>query len=268
MGDSHLVLPGDVVSSDASYLLQGHGTHVTRNELKATYSGLVKHVNQLVYVEPFSGKYMGQIGDIVIGIVENIQGNKWFLDVNSVERAHLSILQVNTQELANRRKIDEDIYEMSNLFRVKDIISSEVQRISPSGTIILQTRTSKYGKLDNGILVVVRPNLVMRQVKHIYDMECGVRVIMGCNGYIWLTTWRTSDRDKTLSIGSFSPSAKTDLIKKVCIVRNILLMFSSNLIKLNFDLINRAFSIYSRLFPGKYNIDKLMERSLLSHLRA
>ncbi|UVC49842.1 hypothetical protein MACK_003456 [Theileria orientalis] len=267
MGDSNLVLPGDVVSSDASYLLQGHGTHVTRNELKASYSGLVKHVNQLVYVEPFSGKYMGQIGDIVIGIVESIQGNKWFIDVNSVERAHLSILQVNTEELANRRKIDEDVYEMSNLFRVKDIISSEIQRISPSGTIILQTRTSKYGKLDNGILVVVRPNLVMRQVKHIYDMECGVRVIMGCNGYIWLTTWRTSDTD-ILSISNFSSDVKTDLIKKVCIVRNILLMFSSNLVKLNFDLINTAFGIYSMLFPGKYNMDKLMERSILSHLQA
>ncbi|XP_952625.1 uncharacterized protein TA14785 [Theileria annulata] len=243
MVDTNVVVPGDVVSSDSSFLLQGHGTYVSDKQLRASYLGSVKHVNQLVYVEPFGGKYVGQIGDIVIGVVDSIQGNKWLLDVNSVELAQLSILQVNTEELANRRKIDEDIYEMSNLFNVNDIVSCEIQRISSTGTIMLQTRTSKYGKLENGILVKIRPNLVIRKGKHIYDMVCGF------SGYIWLTSQRAHEllkrQDDSLE--------KQNFITRVCTIRSILLMFSSKLIKVNFEVIEKAFNIYSHLFPDSCN---------------
>ncbi|EAN32367.1 Exosome complex exonuclease RRP4 N-terminal region family protein [Theileria parva strain Muguga] len=262
MVDTNVVVPGDVVSSDSSFLLQGHGTYVSDKQLRASYLGSVKHVNQLVYVEPFGGKYVGQIGDIVIGVVDSIQGNKWFLDVNAVELAQLSILQVNTEELANRRKIDEDIYEMSNLFNVNDIVSCEIQRISPTGTIMLQTRTSKYGKLENGILVKIKPNLVIRKGKHIYDMECGVRIILGCNGYIWLTSQKAHELLKKEKENS---PEKANFITRVCIIRSILLMFSSKLIKVNFDVIEKAFAIYSHLFPNRCDMDKQMEEPILSN---
>lgn len=66
----------------------------------------------------------------MVGIVQKIAGNCWLIEIGSSERVQLSIFQVNTDELANRRKLDEDLYEMKNIFNIDDVISCEVQRLS------------------------------------------------------------------------------------------------------------------------------------------
>ncbi|ORM41804.1 Exosome complex component RRP4 [Babesia sp. Xinjiang] len=182
-----LTLPGDITSNNASSLLQGRGTYVDGHQLKAGFLGTFKMVNQLAYVEPIHGRYNAQIGDVVVGVVRRIRGKCWYMDIGAPARVQLSILQVNTEKLANRRKGDKDIYDMRKIFAIGDAISCEVQRISARGTIMLQTRTSKYGRLTNGVLVRVKPNLLLRQSKHMHDLQCGVRMIFGCNGFIWIS---------------------------------------------------------------------------------
>lgn len=51
------------------------------------------------------------------------------VEIGSVERAQLSIFQVNLSELSGRRRLNEDLYDMSNIFALDDLISCEVQRI-------------------------------------------------------------------------------------------------------------------------------------------
>ncbi|GIX63517.1 exosome complex component RRP4, putative [Babesia caballi] len=181
MADARVTFPGDVVSDQASSLLQGRGTYVDGDVLKASYLGTFKRVNQLAYVDPLHGKYLAQVGDVVVGVVQKIGGNCWYIDIGSSMRVQLSILQVNTEELANRRKLDEDVYEMRNIFDIGDVISCEVQRVSSNGTVLLQTRTSTYGRLTGGLLVKVKPNLLLRQSKHMHELKCGVLLILGCN---------------------------------------------------------------------------------------
>ncbi|KAK2195311.1 bifunctional Exosome complex RNA-binding protein 1-RRP40-RRP4/Nucleic acid-binding [Babesia duncani] len=181
MGNGNVVIPGDVISSQASVLLQGSGTFVDNGTLRSCFLGKFEQVNQLAFVKPINGRYIGQIGDVVVGVVLEISGDKWLLDIGASERAQLSILQVNSEELANRRKVETDLYDMKNLFAIGSILCCEVQRVA-GGTIMLQTRTADYGQLTNGILVHVKPNLMLRQPKHIHDLEFGVKIILGSNG--------------------------------------------------------------------------------------
>ncbi|AFZ78966.1 hypothetical protein BEWA_018090 [Theileria equi strain WA] len=227
---SDVVLPGEVVNPDASSWLQGHGIYTENNVLKASYLGKIRRVNQLIYVEPLNGRYMAQVGDIIVGTVDEISGNKWLLEVGSPERAQLSIFQVNSEDLANRRKVDEDVYEMSNSFAVNDVLACEVQRISPTGTIMLQTRTSRHGRLGNGTLVIVRPNLITRESKHIYDLDCGIRIILGCNGYIWLTSCNDGSID-------------TPCRENIRTLRSIILGLSSRHIKISIGILIQLLSL-------------------------
>lgn len=54
------------------------------------------------------------------------------------------------------------------------------------GAASLHTRSLKYGKLRNGSLVVVPANLVKRSKSHFTTLSCGVDLILGVNGYIWV----------------------------------------------------------------------------------
>ena len=49
----------------------------------------------------------------------------------------------------------EDQLQMRSLFTENDLISAEIQNIGADGLISLHTRSLKYGKLENGLLVVV-----------------------------------------------------------------------------------------------------------------
>ena len=56
------------------------------------------------------------------------------------------------------------------LFLSSDVLCAEVQKVHESGEIVLQTRSAKYGKLHNGLLVKVPAALVRRQQAHIVNM--------------------------------------------------------------------------------------------------
>ena len=93
----------------------------------------------------------------------------------------------------------EDQLQMRSLFVEGDLVSGEVQTIMSDGTVSIHARSLRYGKLENGVLVVV-PNAVVKRMKqHFVTLpDCGVDVLLGCNGYIWITRsipadWKTAD---------------------------------------------------------------------------
>jgi len=57
----------------------------------------------------------------------------------------------------------------------------------------LHTR-HKYGKLTRGFLVQVSPTLIRRAKSHFISLECGVDLIIGNNGYIWVSPTATNKR--------------------------------------------------------------------------
>jgi len=58
--------------------------------------------------------------------------------------------------------------------------------INKDKTVNLHTRSLKYGKLTNGLLVEVFNKLIKTQQNHFKQLACGVNVIFSHNGKIWL----------------------------------------------------------------------------------
>lgn len=76
---------------------------------------------------------------------------------------------------------------MRNFFMEGDLVVAEVQAFFSDGAYSLHTRSLKYGKLRNGSFISVSPGLVQRCKSHFHSLACGVDVILGLNGYIWVS---------------------------------------------------------------------------------
>uniref|UniRef100_A0A674HIM9 Exosome complex component RRP4 n=1 Tax=Taeniopygia guttata TaxID=59729 RepID=A0A674HIM9_TAEGU len=184
-GEKHLVAPGDTITTDTAYM-RGHGTYVEEDKLIASVAGVVERVNKLVCVRALKGRYNGEIGDIVVGRITEVQQKRWKVETNSRLDSVLLLSSINLPGGELRRKSAEDELAMRDYLQEGDLISAEVQSIFSDGAVSLHTRSLKYGKLAQGVLVQVSPSLVKRQKTHFHDLPCGASVILGNNGFIWI----------------------------------------------------------------------------------
>ncbi len=184
--------------------------------LIASVAGTVERVNKLISVIPLSPSiYTGQVGDLIVGRIVGVGGSRWKVSLTcsapsasasngSMKEGQLPLSGVNLPGGVQRIRTSEDVLAMRNLFREGDLLTCEVQQVQKDGTLILHTRSLRYGKLDNGVLITVPPSLVGRRKNHFVtlkglspqnndametdseDGEGDVDVYLGLNGGIWI----------------------------------------------------------------------------------
>lgn len=173
-----VVTPGDVIAVEAGFM-RGHGTFVENGQLLACVPGVVETVNKLVRVRPLRSRYVGEIGDVVVGRITEVAQKRWKVDTQSRLDSILTLSSVNLPGGVLRRKSAEDELAMRQFLAEGDVISAEVQQIYHDGALGLHTRSLKYGKLAAGTFVDVPCKLVKRRKKHFHDLPCGVFVVLG-----------------------------------------------------------------------------------------
>lgn len=147
----------------------------------------MERVNKLILVRPQKTRFNAENGDLVVGRVTEIAGDKWKVDISAKQEATLQLSAVNLPGGVVRRRTDADVLNMRLLYDEGDLISSEVQSFYADGTAALHTRSLKYGKLTGGQLVVVPPLLIKRFKHHFHHIEeLDIDLILGCNGYVWV----------------------------------------------------------------------------------
>ncbi|KAF5731502.1 exosome complex component RRP4 [Tripterygium wilfordii] len=168
-------------------ILKGHGTVERDGELVATLCGVVERVNKLVYVRPLRSRYKPEIGDIIVGRVVEIVPKRWKLEINFSQDAVLMLSSMNLADGIQRRRTAVDELNMRSFFEENDVVCAEVRNFQHDGSLQLQARSQKYGKLEKGQLLTIPPYLVKRRKQHFHHMEqYGVDLVLGCNGFIWI----------------------------------------------------------------------------------
>eukprot|EP00971_Amphidinium_carterae_P309767 6155869-Amphidinium_carterae.1 len=86
-----LVCPGDVVTAQPG-TLRGRGI-MERHDgcLVATYCGVLEQVNKLLYIKPLKNRYVGSIGDVVVGRVLDVQAERWTVDIGTAMHSSLHL---------------------------------------------------------------------------------------------------------------------------------------------------------------------------------
>ena len=69
-----------------------------------------------------------------------------------------------------------------------DLVSAEVHKVQhQDGSLQLHTRSFRYGKLENGVIMHVTPGRIPRRKNHYTDILDGkFQVLLGCNGSVWI----------------------------------------------------------------------------------
>ncbi|XP_040860433.1 exosome complex component RRP4 isoform X2 [Ochotona curzoniae] len=155
----HLVVPGDTITTDTGFM-RGHGTYMGEEKLVASVAGAVERVNKLICVKALKTRYNGEVGDIVVGRITEVQQKRWKVETNSRLDSVLLLSSMNLPGGELRRRSAEDELAMRGFLQEGDLIS--------------------------GVLVQVSPSLVKRQKTHFHDLPCGASVILGNNGFIWI----------------------------------------------------------------------------------
>jgi exosome complex component RRP4 len=156
----------------------------------STVCGVVEKINKLVFVKPLRRKYTGDVGDVIIGRISEVAGDRWMVEYGGSQMAALPLGGVNLPGSVQRRRTEEDKMQMRELFQEGDVFTCEIQKIMETGEVMVHCRSNKYGLLRNGVLIEVDSCLVRRQTMHFASLTTSsgdiVSIILGNNGWIWV----------------------------------------------------------------------------------
>lgn len=213
----HLVIPGQIIAVTAATedsFLRGHGTYLEHSsqgtlqqqQLRASVTGTVVRVNKLISVEPMAlYNYMPQVGDLVVGRIHSIGNARWNVHLGSCNMiAALPLTGVHLPGSVQRVRTAADALEMRMALQENDLVSAEAHKVQvgggggSNGSLMLHTRSVRYGKLENGVVVTVPANLIPRRRTH-YTTLCENRfqILLGCNGILWLQRNNNSSGSST-----------------------------------------------------------------------
>eukprot|EP00088_Acartia_fossae_P017130 TRINITY_DN1969_c0_g1_i4.p1 TRINITY_DN1969_c0_g1~~TRINITY_DN1969_c0_g1_i4.p1 ORF type:complete len:302 (-),score=46.55 TRINITY_DN1969_c0_g1_i4:281-1186(-) len=268
-----LVTPGDVITRDAGFM-RGHGTYMgTDDVLYASVAGVVDRVNKLISVLPLKTRYNGEIGDVVVGRIVEVQQKRWRVDTNSRLDSVLALASVNLPGGELRRRGAEDELSMRKYLNEGDLISAEVQNIYHDGSLSLHTRSLKYGKLGQGCLLKVSPSLVKRRKTHFHQLPCGASIILGNNGFIWISPTQGGGEMDTSEGGGGGFTQNLEVVPEseretIARLRNVVLCLAENCTMLWDTSIMYAWEASTKYsIPELLNMDAMRDVAHLTQQR-
>jgi len=223
-----VVTPGEPIARDGGFL-RGHGTYIANDDaqaLHASVAGLVRRVNKLVSVQPVRRKYQGEVGDVLVGRVTEVQQRRWKVDTNMRLDSVLLLSSVNLPGGELRRRSAEDELGMRGYLQEGDLVSAEVQQIYSDGKADSDQHcisrpyipSLRRRVLTHEVIEIwqthagsprpsaLRPHQVIapywhhveyligalflylrRRKSHFHRLPCGIGVILGNNGYVWIS---------------------------------------------------------------------------------
>ena len=268
------VLPGDCITMDGSFM-RGHGTYhdefiennsddddkfnLNQNsfnsisttskierKLISSLAGIVEPINRLLSVRPLRTRYNGAIGDVVVGRIVEVQQKRWKVETNSRLSSILLLSSVNLPGGELRRKTAEDELLMRDYLSEGDLICAEVQTTYEDGALGLYTRSLKYGKLGQGVMLYISPSMIAKRKIHCHNLPCGVYLILGNNGWIFLSTNESSSNNSGGFVLDKSEISFQDR-ERIARVRNCILALSDNKIVLDYSSIVASYEISEKL---------------------
>jgi len=190
--DKDIVAPGDVLATGMDYL-PANGTFRAGDEIIASQMGLVNLSGRLIKLIPLSGKYLPKEGDNVIGVIEDVSFNNWFVNIGAPFKAALSSKEIIPFSDRNA--------DLTQYYNFGDVIYAAVAKVTRSKIIDLTMRGHGFRKIVGGRFIEVSSSKVPRIIGKQGSMismvkeatEC--KITVGQNGKIWIKGENTADEE-------------------------------------------------------------------------
>ncbi len=182
MASRPIVLPGELLASNPK--VAGSGTYIENGKVYAKFLGLLDRTDTSVRVIPLKGRYIPSVGDVVIGIVREVAGNGWVVDINSPYQGFLPVSE-NPEMRQNRKPND--------VLDIDDVIIAKVLNIDPKMKVTLTMKDRMCRAVRFGRIIGINPARVPRVIGkkgsmiRMFKTELGVQIVVGKNGLIWVS---------------------------------------------------------------------------------
>jgi len=177
-----LVIPGDKICNDSSGKI-GHGALKLNDSIIATKLGYVVEKAGEISVKPLHTTYFPRPGDLVLGYIEGMRANIWFIDLGAPFNAILpmSLAPVKVEFGATRDAMD-----------VGTTVLCRVQEIDESHSSVVTMKGMGLRKVNSGFVDSVPPHVVSLLSSGDNDIitklkdTSNCRIILCANGRIWV----------------------------------------------------------------------------------
>lgn len=179
--EQRLVTPGEVIAPVGNERA-GSGCAVVGSNVVATRLGTLTQAHNTWSVQAFSTSYFPRSGDLVIGTVEAVQSNLWFVDIHGPFNGLLpmSLAPFKAEYGAARMIMGPGA-----------VILARVQEVDATHAVILTMKGVGLRRLKRGITerIPVQHLDVLRgdeaRLDRIRDLG-SARILMGENGVVWV----------------------------------------------------------------------------------
>jgi exosome complex component RRP4 len=177
-----IVIPGQFLG-DIPEFRAGRGTFVEKKKIYAERLGTLNIQENFIHVIPLRGRYNPEVGDFVIGIVEEAATSNWMVDINAPYPALLHVNEVPWEiEFADTEKY----------LNTGDTLLAKVLSVDESKKLQITLNDRNLFKLKGGHLIEFEPSIYRRVIGKKYSMieiiqkytRCRIKV--GKNGRIWI----------------------------------------------------------------------------------
>ena len=183
--ERQVVIPGDLIAEGD--FIAGENTYKENNKIHSQKLGLVAVDGKKVFVVALKSKYIPKVGDLIVGQVIDLSLNGWYLDINTIHDASLSVSDVTGKPFNPKLEQMTKILDLGDI-TIGKVIACERNR-NPSITI---RGPPPFGKVEDGIIIVLTPSKVPRLIGkkgsmiNMLKQETGCEIVAGQNGKILL----------------------------------------------------------------------------------
>ena len=209
-GAVRLVHPGERIGAHDG-AEAGHGIRRMNGELVAMRMGTLREDGKMVSVEPLSSRYVPRAGDLVIGYVEGMTNNIWFLDIGASFNAILpmSLAPWKVEFGAVREHLD-----------VGDAVLCRVQEVDETHSAVATMKGMGLRKLKSGLLEEIPPHIIPQVIGKGGTMLQSLkslgqsRIVIGQNGRVWLDGEHDGMRSIRAALGVIRETAHVPGLKE------------------------------------------------------
>eukprot|EP01025_Chloroclados_australasicus_P041104 TRINITY_DN4333_c0_g1_i2.p1 TRINITY_DN4333_c0_g1~~TRINITY_DN4333_c0_g1_i2.p1 ORF type:complete len:286 (-),score=41.14 TRINITY_DN4333_c0_g1_i2:720-1472(-) len=189
------ILPGQIISEiaeDQDQIKLGYGSYFneSKQSICASKCGILRknddNSDAPTWVENAGGKYTPQVGDSVIGVVQDKMGEFFLVDINTSNTATLSYLDFEGASRRNRPDVQLGDIVYGHVTEAGKEFDAQIKCVNSLG------KSDGYGVLKGGYLVGSVPGCVCRRLLQRESVlnELGqfrqFEVVVGVNGYVWV----------------------------------------------------------------------------------
>ena len=176
-----LVTPGaSLGASEGRHI--GHGIVVHNGEMIAVKLGALIESENEISILPTHTRYTPRPGDLVIGVVEAVQSNLWFLDINAPFNALLPMsLGPGKSEFGGARHV----------LNVGYTVLCRIQEVDETHSSVVTMKGLGLRRVDSGIIEEIPPHLMNTLFSNgdalkLLKSTTDCRIVLADNGRMWI----------------------------------------------------------------------------------